>query len=269
MPIASAARRASCASSLEQQPRAPVRNDWGFLDSARWTPVTSWPASTARAAATAESTPPDIAARTFTRCPFRFLTLANAATLYSRSVRRPSAPASSSNGSGEAGPRDSHRQRRGEGVDVGGGRRVPQGEPQRRPSLGLAATHGQQDMAGLRHPGRAGRTGRAIDVGGVEEQEQGVGRAARKADVHNPRQRLSGIRRSMEYGVRYGGEHVDDQQRTQLAEAPFLGIEPFGRALEGGGETRDCGDVEGAGANVSFLAAAVQDRSEGDIAAGQ
>ena len=49
---------------MVQQPRAPVRNDCGFADSARWTPVTSWPASAARAAATAESTPPDMAAST-------------------------------------------------------------------------------------------------------------------------------------------------------------------------------------------------------------
>src|SRR5690606_12053965 len=51
-------------SSMVQQPRAPVRKDCGFAESARWTPVTSWPASAARAAATAESTPPDMAART-------------------------------------------------------------------------------------------------------------------------------------------------------------------------------------------------------------
>ncbi len=36
----------------------------GLRASARCTPVTSWPASTARAAATAESTPPDMAAST-------------------------------------------------------------------------------------------------------------------------------------------------------------------------------------------------------------
>src|SRR6266536_3679236 len=64
MPITSAARSASRASSSVQQPRAPVRYDVGLADSARWTPVTSCPASTARAAATAESTPPDIAAST-------------------------------------------------------------------------------------------------------------------------------------------------------------------------------------------------------------
>src|SRR4030095_13018558 len=64
MPIMSAARRASLASSRVQQPRAAVRNDLGLLESARWPPTTSCPASAARAAATAESTPPDIAAST-------------------------------------------------------------------------------------------------------------------------------------------------------------------------------------------------------------
>src|SRR6202050_3596195 len=67
MPITSDARRASRASSRVQQPRAPVRYDWGLPESARCTPVTSWPASAARAAATAESTPPDIAASTRSR----------------------------------------------------------------------------------------------------------------------------------------------------------------------------------------------------------
>src|SRR3954471_23447933 len=62
MPITSAARRASLASSILQQPRAPDRYDAGLRERARWMPVTSWPASTARAAATAESTPPDMAA---------------------------------------------------------------------------------------------------------------------------------------------------------------------------------------------------------------
>src|SRR5690348_1105474 len=64
MPMTSAARRASRESSSVQQPRAPVRYERGLDDSARWTPVTSWPASAMRAAATAESTPPDMAAST-------------------------------------------------------------------------------------------------------------------------------------------------------------------------------------------------------------
>src|SRR3954451_2507380 len=60
----SAQRRASRESSTEQHPRAPSRIVAGFAESARWTPVTSWPASRSRAAATAESTPPLIAAKT-------------------------------------------------------------------------------------------------------------------------------------------------------------------------------------------------------------
>src|SRR5690625_944724 len=61
-----AARRASEASSIVQQPREPARIWSRFRDSAMCTPTTSCPASTARAAATAESTPPLSAAKTFT-----------------------------------------------------------------------------------------------------------------------------------------------------------------------------------------------------------
>lgn len=60
-----AARWASIESSIVQQPLEPVRSVPGIRDRARCTPTTSWPASTALAAATAESTPPDIAAKTF------------------------------------------------------------------------------------------------------------------------------------------------------------------------------------------------------------
>ena len=63
--MTSAARRASCESSMVQQPRAPLRYFCGLDESARCTPMTSWPASTARAAATAESTPPLMAAIIF------------------------------------------------------------------------------------------------------------------------------------------------------------------------------------------------------------
>ena len=63
--MTSAARRASCESSIVQHPRAPDRYFCGLAESARCTPITSCPSSTARAAATAESTPPDIAAINF------------------------------------------------------------------------------------------------------------------------------------------------------------------------------------------------------------
>src|SRR3954469_24490649 len=104
MPMTSAARRASLAASIVQQPRAPERYDAGLRDSARWMPVTSCPASTARAAATAESTPPDIAAMTLISGP--------------SSRCQPS-------------PLHARPDRRDERVDVGHGGGVAEREPQR------------------------------------------------------------------------------------------------------------------------------------------
>src|SRR5215217_6433248 len=105
MPMTSAARRASLLSSIVQQPRAPVRYDCGLRESARWMPVTSWPASTARAAATAESTPPDMAAMT------RMSALHGVA--------------------GRASAVDTGTDGRDQRVDVGVGARVAEGEAQR------------------------------------------------------------------------------------------------------------------------------------------
>src|SRR5690349_22060053 len=119
MPITSAARRASRASSSVQQPRAPVRYERGFADSARCTPVTSWPASTARAAATAESTPPDMAAMTFIALPSR---------------------------AGRAGALDARPQGGGDGVDVGLGAGVTQREAQRAPGGLVVTAHREQHV---------------------------------------------------------------------------------------------------------------------------
>src|SRR5689334_2582134 len=111
--MTSAARRASLLSSIVQQPRAPERYDFGLRESARWMPVTSCPASTARAAATAESTPPDMAATTFIEPR-------------SRTCR--------------ASPLDARAERLGDRVDVGGGGGVPEREAERAPSgVGVAA----------------------------------------------------------------------------------------------------------------------------------
>src|SRR4051812_6459486 len=154
--MASAARRASLESSIVQQPRAPVRYDFGLRDSARWTPVTSWPASAARAAATAESTPPDMAATTLMGGP--------------SSVCCPR-------------PLD-HRD---DGVDdrvhVGLGGGVAEAEPQRVPGLVLVAAHREQHVRRLRYAGRAGRAGRALDPAGVEQHQQRVALAPREAEV--------------------------------------------------------------------------------------
>src|SRR4051812_1700794 len=133
MPSTSAARRASEASSREQQPREPVRSAAEVCDSARCTPTTSCPAATARAAATAESTPPLIAART----------LIGAAL---SSARR---PPSAVRLPGPPGPLDDRADHRGHGLDVVRGGGVPEGETQRPPRLRLVGTHRDQHVAGL------------------------------------------------------------------------------------------------------------------------
>src|SRR5262245_12315641 len=127
--MTSAARRASLASSSVQQPRAPVRNDAGLLDSARCTPTTSCPASAARAAATAESTPPDIAAST-RRGRFWLLI-----SVYEGSRRRWSDVSGSViNRLGPVlqtrptGTLDHWSDRVDQGIDVGLGRGMPEGE---------------------------------------------------------------------------------------------------------------------------------------------
>src|SRR5690242_10515497 len=121
---------------MVQQPRAPLRNDCGLLDRARWMPVTSWPASAARAAATAESTPPDIAASTFIASGLQATGLA-----------------------GAAGALDDRTDGLDDRVDVGGGGGVAEGEPQRAAGQHLRHAHRQQYVARLRHPRRAGRPG--------------------------------------------------------------------------------------------------------------
>src|SRR3954468_19433650 len=118
MPSTSAARRASRASSSEQHPRAPLRWEAGDWESARCTPVTSWPASTARAAATAESTPPDMAASSFT----------------------PASPPD------EPGPRHDAGQGLDEGVDVFRSRRVAEREAQRRAGPLLVGPHREEHV---------------------------------------------------------------------------------------------------------------------------
>src|SRR6266568_2495953 len=180
MPITSAARLASLASSSVQRPRAPVRYERGFMDSARWTPVTSWPASAALAAATAESTPPDMAAstrsrstatRVFARGPARapgFLItedpVGQGAQIFRDHGRRaPCGVVWRLAGGGAAGALYCLADSRTEGVHVLLGRGVPEREPQRAAGPGVVRAHREQHMAWLRHARRAGRAGGAGD----------------------------------------------------------------------------------------------------------
>src|SRR5215472_13854482 len=128
MPITSAARRASLASSSVQQPRAPVRYELGFRDSARCTPVTSCPASAALAAATAESTPPDMAAST------------RSLVITARIICSAGSPARAL---------DYFADHRADRVHVGLLRAVPEGEPQGAARPRFVGAHRQQHVARL------------------------------------------------------------------------------------------------------------------------
>src|SRR5215469_843709 len=196
MPMTSAARRASRASSSVQQPRAPVRYELGLLDNARCTPVTSRPASAARAAATAESTPPDMAAST------RMLTCPGP-------VPRPLAACSPAR---PPGPLNDLADDRAERGHVLLGARAPQREPQRAARPRLVGSHGEQHMAWLRHPGRAGRPGRAGDPPSVQQHEQRIALAAGEREVGVAGQPLRSWFRAIEYRVWHFRAYPVDQQ---------------------------------------------------------
>src|SRR5436305_10893331 len=143
--MTSAARRASRASSSVQQPRAPVRYVCGLRASARCTPVTSYPASTARAAATAESTPPDMAANT--RMVFRVTAgRAQPEPGFGEASTARSAPGRLR----PPGALDRAREHGEQFVELGRGRGVAEREPQRRAGPVPVRVHGPQYVRGLR-----------------------------------------------------------------------------------------------------------------------
>ena len=244
----SAARRASRASSSVQQPRAPVRNDCGLLDSARCTPVTSWPASTARAAATAESTPPDIAARTLTRLrasPWRPRPLAGLAGALDDRADRRRATASTS-AAVEVWPRENRSEPR---------------------ASASGDAHREQHVAGLRarRPSRPSRS--STRCPGASSSSS----SASPSQPGNEKCALPGSRCAVDrsgsppstasgHGRDAPGDQVVAQRRRAARPAPRW---RFDRDLGGGGEPDDGRGVEGAGADVALLAAAVQHRRRG------
>ena len=156
----SATRRASPASSFEQHPREPVRSVPGAADSARCTPTTSWPASTMRAAATDESTPPLIATSTLiTRPPPRWPARPAARGPPPRAAPRSAASTSAST---LVWPNESRSDPR---------------------ALAGSAPIAMQHMRRLRDTGRARRTGRALDSLGVQQHQQRIALAAAEGEV--------------------------------------------------------------------------------------
>ena len=203
-------------------------------------PVTSCPCSAARAAATAESTPPDIAARTRIR-PL---------------------PRSSRGERGVAGPLDDRRDGLDERVHVGLRRGVAQGEAQRGARELLGGPHRQQDVGGLGHAGVARRPGRALDAAGVEQHQQRVALAPGELEVRVAGQPVLEARLGVAVVDRvrhltaYAGHERVPQTGQSLGE---LGLARDG-GLAGHGEPGDRGRVDRAGADVALLAAAVQQR---------
>src|SRR6476469_3781828 len=240
MPSTSATRRASPASSMVQHPRALSRRVAAFWLRARWTPTTSCPASTIRAAATAESTPPLIAATTF--------------------IGRSPAPA------GRTAPAlDRGRQGGEHRVHVLLGRGVPEGEPQRAARLVLRDAHGQQDVTGLRDARLAGRPGRALDPRRVQEVEQGVTVAAGDEQVDvagQPVRHVTGNPWTADRDVETQAEGALDEAVAQGGQPGGLCRELADRLLHGDGEPADRRRVKGAAAHLPLLTAPVLERDQ-------
>src|SRR6478752_5003677 len=235
MPSTSATRRASPASSMVQHPRALSRSVAAFWLSARCTPTTSCPASTIRAAATAESTPPLIAAT----------------TLIDRSPAPAGRAAGAFDGGWQGGQHRLHVLRR---------RGVAEGQPQGTARLLLRDAHGQQHVAGLRDARLARRTGRALDPGGVEQVQQRVSVAARDEQVDVARKSVGDDARSpgtADRDVETEAQRSLDEGVTQTRQPGRLLGQLADRLLDGDGEPADRRDVEGPAADLALLAAAV------------
>src|SRR6185437_5341998 len=123
----SATRRASVTSATEQQPESPLPPH-NFIVA----PTTSWPSSINNAAATAESTPPDIAT----------------------SIRMPSILPSFADLSPTEAPNRPDR-RFGGDLDVDLPRRTAEAEPNRLTRVPVAPSHRGEHVRGLERPGRA------------------------------------------------------------------------------------------------------------------
>ena len=227
----SATRRASPASSIVQQPRALSRSVAADWLSARCTPTTSCPASSIRAAATAESTPPLIAATTRIRSS-------------SPRTRRPGRGGRARAAAGSAARNASTS------ASVEVWPRVTRSAPR---ACVLGHTHGQQDVAGLRHARLAGRAGGALDAGGVQEVEQGVAVAAGDQQVRVAGQAvqavaLAPVARDGDLGLEAIALRTS-RSRSAASRAASASRRPT-LWLDGHREAADGGGVEGAAAQL-------------------
>ncbi len=229
--------------------------------------MTSWPASTARAAATAESTPPDIAASTLTPTT-------SVARSHWFPGRNPPERATRLQLSlpyavlaGAAGPLDDRADRR---------RR----RHRRRP----ASRCGRARTAATRGPAPRGRPSRAARGSAAARRPSRPTRWSTRcrgrpaaAAARRPRSRGTRSARCPAAGARSTGRGrrrgrrpgtTSSTRRTRSSRSPASrsarSALPLAGHLGGGGEPDDGRGVEGAGADVALLPAAVQHRHQVD-----
>ena len=224
MPSRSATRRASPASSIVQQPRAPTRAasaaDCATAPGARRRPR-------ARRRACGRRRPPSRPRRS--------------------SRRRPASDRPQAAGRRAAGALDGRRQRGQERVDVGRRWRCGRGRAAaRRAPRCLGHPHGQQHVAGLRHARLAGRAGAS-----TRRRRRPAGRAGSRPRTRAPRRcALPGSRRGAVAGVQ---QPVDLRCRARGPRA--IALDQAGRAAppaatprpRGGRRVSSSGDGEGRG----------------------
>ena len=141
----------------------------------------------------------------------------------------------------------------------------PSVSAQRTSRVALRDAHGEQHVARLRHAGLARRARRARDAGCVEEVEQGVTVAAGHEQVHvarEPARSVAALPHPGRPDVGRDRHGPVDEVVAQGHEARRLGVHRRRRLDEGRGETDDGRGVEGAGADLALLPAAVGERDE-------
>ena len=141
-------------------------------------------------------------------------------------------------------------------------------EPRARAS---SSAHGQQHVAGLGDAGGAGRAGGALDAPGVQQHQQAVALAAGEATGGRCRaagspDRSAGSPLSTRIGHRGDARRRPGRRAARRARGAPRVLAADGHR-DGRREADDAGHVEGAGADVALLAAAVQQRGAGDVAA--
>ena len=246
MPIADATRRASCrSSSVQQRPKLwgmPSRWSYSCIDS----PTTSWPASASRAAATDESTPPDMAT-----------------TIRIARLAVTTRPTSARHGHPGQRPQLVHQRRQHPKHAVDFGLGVGRSEAEAKRALRAAGRqpHRLEHVRGLERSRRARRPGRHGDAFEVERDEQRLGLDPLEADV-------GGVVRPAGRGsplttVPVTRDRMPASSRSRSAPDAALVSGEIAPGLDGGDAEADHGGhVLGAGAAVPLVAAAGENRRD-------